>query len=64
VGALVNLALLLALLFWPSGDYEAPTPTFGERSRKPDAPSYRASTGPVSADRLARATRSEFGRQA
>ncbi len=62
VGALVNLALLLALLFWPSGDYEAPMPSFGEPSRKPDAPSHRA--GAVSTDRLARATRGEFGRRA
>jgi uncharacterized membrane protein YhaH (DUF805 family) len=63
VGALVNLALLLALLFWPSGDYEAPTPTFEEPPRQPDARSYRAGAGSVSADRLARATRSEFGRR-
>jgi uncharacterized membrane protein YhaH (DUF805 family) len=64
VGALVNLALLLALLFWPGGEYEAPTPSFGEPSRKPDASSYRAGAAPVSADRLARATRGEFGRRA
>jgi uncharacterized membrane protein YhaH (DUF805 family) len=63
VGALVNIALLLALLFWPGGAYEAPTPTYGE-PRQPDAPSYRAGAAPVSADRLARATRGEFGRRA
>jgi hypothetical protein len=59
-GTLVNFALLLALLFWPSG--EAPTRTFAEP--RPDAPLYRASGGPVSTDRLARATRSESGRRA
>jgi hypothetical protein len=63
VGALVNLALFLALLFWPGGEYEAPTPTFGA-PRQPDAPSYRADAGSVSAERLARATRTEFGRRA
>jgi uncharacterized membrane protein YhaH (DUF805 family) len=63
VGALVNLALFLALLFWPGGNYEAPAPTF-DAPRKPASPSYRASGGPVSADRLARATRGEFGRRA
>jgi len=51
------------LLFWPGDAYEAPTPTYGE-PRQPDAPSYRAGAAPVSADRLARATRGEFGRRA
>jgi hypothetical protein len=55
VGALTNLALLLALLFWPSGDYQSPTPTYGEGSWKPDKPSGHQA-GSILADRLARAT--------
>jgi uncharacterized membrane protein YhaH (DUF805 family) len=62
VGALVNLALLLALTFWPSGDNE--NPTFGQPSQTPDRPSSRTSAGPVGADRIARATGANFGRRA
>jgi uncharacterized membrane protein YhaH (DUF805 family) len=62
VGALVNLALLLALTFWPSGDYE--NPTFGQPPQTPDRPSSRTSAGPVGADRIARATGANFGRRA
>jgi uncharacterized membrane protein YhaH (DUF805 family) len=60
VGALVNLALFLALLFWPSGDYENSPPTFGE-TRRPD-PSPRGGTVSVAAERIARAS-GEFGRR-
>jgi len=34
VGALINLALFLALLFWPGGDHEHPMPTLGDTRRK------------------------------
>ena len=62
VGALVNLALLLALTFWPSGDNE--NPTFGQPPQTPDRPSSRTSAGSVGADRIARATGANFGRRA
>ena len=62
VGALTNLALYLALTFWPSGDNE--NPTFGQPPQTPDRPSSRTSAGPVAADRIARATGANFGRRA
>jgi uncharacterized membrane protein YhaH (DUF805 family) len=63
VGALVNFGLILALTFWPSGDYERPTPTFGDTRRKPEPPSPRSRASSVSAERLARVT-GEGGRRA
>lgn len=33
VGVTINFALLLALTFWPSGRFEAPTPTIGNSRR-------------------------------
>ena len=62
IGALVNLALLLALTFWPSGDYEGPT--FGETPGKPDMPSRRTDASSVVAGRIARAAGPGFGRRA
>ena len=62
VGALVNLGLILALTFWPSGDYQSPTPTFGEPRGNP--PSRRTDTGSVAAARIARASGADFGRRA
>ena len=61
VGALVNLGLFLALAFWPSGEYEAPTPTFGEPRRKPDAPTRGRGAASLTADRIARVAKGEFG---
>jgi uncharacterized membrane protein YhaH (DUF805 family) len=63
VGGLVNLGLILALTFWPSGDYEKP---FNDAYRTPDGRSPRAPSKPtsVSADRLARATGMERGHRA
>jgi uncharacterized membrane protein YhaH (DUF805 family) len=52
VGALINLGLFLALTFWPSGNYDGPTPDYGE---KPDR-SYRRPAGSILEDRLSRAT--------
>lgn len=60
VGALVNLALFLALLFWPSSDYESAPPNFGE-SRRPN-PAPRGGTISVAAERIARVS-GEFGRR-
>jgi uncharacterized membrane protein YhaH (DUF805 family) len=56
VGALTNLGLLLALMFWPSGDYESPgfDAPRGNPSRNMDA----------AAERIARATGAGFGRRA
>jgi uncharacterized membrane protein YhaH (DUF805 family) len=62
VGALVNLALFLALLFWPSAHDENEMPTFSE-PRRPE-PSVRGSgTASVTAERIARAS-GDFGRRA
>jgi uncharacterized membrane protein YhaH (DUF805 family) len=63
VGALVNLALFLALLFWPGGDREDPMPTVGDTRRTPDEPSHRRDTASAPAPRTARAG-AGFGRRA
>jgi uncharacterized membrane protein YhaH (DUF805 family) len=62
VGALVNLGLVLALTFWPSGDYDGPS--YGETPRRPDAPPPVPRGGSLAASRLARVTGTEFGRRA
>ena len=61
VGALVNLALFLALLFWPSAHAEDAMPTPSEPRRADPA----RSSGPasVAAERIARAS-GDFGRRA
>jgi hypothetical protein len=59
VGALVNLGMFLALLFWPGGDYQ--TPTYGATPSKPDRSSARADTGAVAAARIARASGAQVG---
>jgi uncharacterized membrane protein YhaH (DUF805 family) len=65
VGGLVNLGLVLALTFWPSGDYERP---FNDAYRTPDGRSPKTSQKPqatsVAAERIARATGADFGRRA
>jgi uncharacterized membrane protein YhaH (DUF805 family) len=61
VGALVNLGLILALTFWPSGDYERP---FNDAYRQPDRPSPRTAATSVAAERIARASKTEFGNRA
>jgi hypothetical protein len=64
VGGLVNLGLVLALTFWPSGD-ETP---FNDAYRTPDGMSPRTPTKApptsMAADRVARATGADFGRRA
>ena len=62
-GALINLVLLGAMLFWPSGDYDESTPGFSPPPRRPDAPSPRSSAASAPAARIAQATRAEFGRR-
>ena len=61
ISALVNLALLLALLFWPSAADESSPPALRE-PRRPD-PAPRGDMNSVVAERLARAS-GEFGRRA
>jgi uncharacterized membrane protein YhaH (DUF805 family) len=56
VGALTNLALFLAMMFWPGGDYERPG--FGAPRGKPSG------NTDVAAERIARATGAGFGRRA
>jgi uncharacterized membrane protein YhaH (DUF805 family) len=62
VGGLVNLVLFLALMFWPSGDYESPAS--GGTPRMPDKPSQKADAVSATAARIARVTGTEFGRRA
>lgn len=64
VGSLINLGLILALTFWPSGDYGNWTPpTLGDARRKPDEPLPGAGGAAAPAARIAQATRAEFGRR-
>ena len=61
VGALTNLVLFLALMFWPSGDYQEP---FNDAYRTPDRPTPRTATpSSVAAGRIARASGADFGRR-
>jgi uncharacterized membrane protein YhaH (DUF805 family) len=62
VGALVNLALFLALLFWPSSEHDHSAPTSGGSFRMPDLPSRGPAT--ATASRVARVANGEFGRRA
>jgi uncharacterized membrane protein YhaH (DUF805 family) len=60
ISAVVNLALMLALLFWPSADSDTTPPPLGEPRRPEPAP--RGGTGSVASERLARAG-GGFGRR-
>ena len=62
VGALVNLALFLALLFWPSSGHDNSAATPGGSFRTPDLP-VRSSAA-AAASRVARVANGEFGRRA
>jgi uncharacterized membrane protein YhaH (DUF805 family) len=61
VGALVNVALFLALLFWPSAHEEDAMPPLDE-PRRAD-PARGSGTASVAAERIARAS-GDFGRRA
>jgi hypothetical protein len=63
VGTIINFALLLAVTFWPSGGFEAPSPTSGGSQRTP-GPSQRSNASSLPAARMARATGAGFGRRA
>jgi uncharacterized membrane protein YhaH (DUF805 family) len=60
VGALTNIVLFLALLFWPSGDYQEP---FNDAYRTPDKPAPKTATPSGAAERIARVSGAEFGRR-
>jgi hypothetical protein len=51
---------VLALTFWPSGDYDGPTYT----PQAPDAPPSRPRANSVAETRIARAAGTQFGRRA
>jgi uncharacterized membrane protein YhaH (DUF805 family) len=61
VGALINLALFVALLFWPSSEQDNSAPRSGEPFRMPDLPSHSPA---AAASRVARVANGEFGRRA
>jgi uncharacterized membrane protein YhaH (DUF805 family) len=63
VGALMNLALGLALMFWPSGSHDISTPTFDMPPQAPDAPPRRQEAASPAASRVARVAGGEFGRR-
>jgi uncharacterized membrane protein YhaH (DUF805 family) len=63
VGGLINFGLILALTFWPSGDYEGPDATFEDTRRRPDELSTKPRVTSVASERLARATGTGFGRR-
>lgn len=61
VGALVNLAMFLALMFWPSGgDEEKPVNPI---CRMPDKTTPKVAAPSAAAERLARASGADFGRR-
>ena len=62
VGGLVNLGLLLALTFWPSGDHDDPAPTSGWTRPTPDNSPRRGSATPIATARIARVTERQVGR--
>ncbi len=64
VGVMIQIALLLALTFWPSREFETPTPAFGGSQRHPQGPSQRSNATSPPAARLAPVTGAGFGRRA
>ena len=59
VGGLVNLVMSLAVLFWPSGDFEGSAP----EARWPDPTPRSGRATPVAVERIARVSSNEFGRR-
>lgn len=62
-GALVNLSLILALLFCPSGADDSPAPTLDERFRTPDPPPPRPVVEAPAAPQISRPANGGFGRR-
>jgi uncharacterized membrane protein YhaH (DUF805 family) len=58
VGAATNLVIYLALMFWPSGEYN--DPTFGGM-QTPTRPSPKMAATSQAAERLARVSGADFG---
>lgn len=63
VGALVNLSLILALLFCPSGEHDSPARTSDELFRKPDVPLPSPVAAAPTAPPISRAANGGFGRR-
>ncbi len=63
VGGLVNLVMSLALLFWPSGDYDDLPPDISESRHWPDPTPRGGRATPAAIERIARASNGEFGRR-
>lgn len=61
VGALINLSLILALLFCPSGAHDSPVPTLDERFPDPPPPRPVAETPAV--PQISRPANGGFGRR-
>ena len=62
-GARVNLSLILALLFCPSGADDSPAPTLDERFRTPDPPPSRPVVEAPAAPQISRPANGGFGRR-
>jgi len=62
VGALLNLGMWLALLFWPSAEYVMRPPSFDFPPQQPDPPPRRGGESPASS-RVARVANGGFGRR-
>lgn len=63
VGALVNLSLILALLFCPSGVHDSPAPKSEEPFRAPDVPSRSPVAAPPTPARISQPANGGFGRR-
>jgi uncharacterized membrane protein YhaH (DUF805 family) len=64
VGALVNLGLGLAMMFWPSGDAENSSSSADEPRQTSDGSWRSRSAPPATANRIARVSNGEFGGRA
>ncbi len=63
VGSLFNLALTVALLFWPSSQYEDQTPSSGGSFRMPENSFRGRETASAATARIARVTGADSGRR-
>jgi uncharacterized membrane protein YhaH (DUF805 family) len=63
VGAMIQFALTIALMFWPSGGFEASTPASGGSKRNPQGRSQGSDPTSQSVARMARVTGAGFGRR-
>jgi len=63
VGGLLNLVMSLALLFWPSGDFDGSAPDAREPRQWSDPTPRGSRAAPAAVERIARASNGEFGRR-